>query len=134
MAKTVNRHESYFDEAAKADHEDDTPNWQRKISNHIAYALLAYTALQIFVVIGELGGHDGGMSMLPYLGLVVLIGLVIPVCRKFEKIWERRLESGMSQEAIARQYKFDRIMIWLTAIGFPFLLVAIFRGFSAVSG
>jgi len=128
MAKIADRHESYFDSSARV--ADDTPNWQRKISNHIAYALLAYTGLQIFVVMGEIGG--GGMSMLPYLGLIVLIGLVIPVCRQLEKIWEKRIASGISQGALLRQYNIDRIIIWVAAIGFPFLLVAFFRGISGL--
>ncbi len=132
MAKTADKHESYFDSAQRAARADDTPNWQRKISNHIAYALLAYTGLQIFVVVEAIGGHDNGISMLPYLALVVLVGLIIPVCRKLEKIWEHRIESGWSQQELARQYTIDRIMIWLTAIGFPFLLVAIFKGFSSL--
>ena len=29
-------------------------DWRRKMSDHIAYALLTYTALQIFVTIGAL--------------------------------------------------------------------------------
>ncbi len=104
-------------------HENIQAQWQHKISNHIAFALLAYTGLQIFVVMGAIGGH--GMSMVPYVALVVLVAIVIPLARKLERQWERFLASEPPVPVIVNRYRFDRVRIWGFAIGFPFLIVAL---------
>ena len=49
--------------------------WEKRISNQVAYALLMYTGLQIFVVMQAIRGE--GASILPYMGLVALVGIVI---------------------------------------------------------
>ncbi|MCE2842918.1 MAG: hypothetical protein LW689_09220 [Novosphingobium sp.] len=46
-------------------------DWRKRMSDHIAYALLAYTGLQIFVTMGALNAKSG--SMLPYFALIVLV-------------------------------------------------------------
>ena len=104
--------------------------WERRISNHVAYALLAYTGLQIFVVMGAIKGE--GMSILPYLGLVVLVGLVIPLCRRVEKRWQMLVGSDLSQQDLARAYRGDRLGIWLFAIGFPFAFVLFVKAIAAL--
>ena len=60
-------------------------DWRRRMSNNIAYALLVYTALQIFMTVGSL--HAEGGSLLPYVVLVILVVAIIPACRSFEKRW-----------------------------------------------
>ncbi|WP_373489407.1 hypothetical protein [Blastomonas sp.] len=105
-------------------------SWEKRISNHVAYALLAYTGLQIFVVMGAIKGE--GMSILPYLGLVALVGLVIPLCRRVEKRWQRLGGSDLPHATLARHFSSDRLAIWLFAIGFPFAFVLLARGFAAI--
>lgn len=51
-------------------------DWRRKMSDHIAYALLVYTGLQIFVTISALKASGG--SLLPCLALVVLVAIGLP--------------------------------------------------------
>jgi hypothetical protein len=51
-------------------------DWRKSMSDHIAYALLVYTALQIFVTVGALKGERG--SLLPYFALVILVAAIIP--------------------------------------------------------
>ena len=46
-------------------------DWRKRMSDNIAYALLVYTALQIFMTMGALHGKGG--SILPYFALVVLV-------------------------------------------------------------
>ncbi len=104
--------------------------WDRRISNHVAYALLAYTGLQIFVVMGAIKGE--GMSILPYLGLVVLVGLVIPLCRRVEKRWQTLSRSDASEATLTAAFRSDRLGIWLFAIGFPFAFVALVKGLAAL--
>ena len=98
--------------------------WQRRISIHIAYALIVYTGLQILMVMSVVGRH--GASMLPYAGLVILIALVIPLARRCEKRWERLLAADLPEWDISRLYRRDTVAIWLLAIGVPFLLIALF--------
>lgn len=104
--------------------------WERRISNHVAYALLAYTGLQIFVVMGAIKGE--GMSILPYLGLVVLVGIVIPLCRRVERRWQLLSRSNQSEASLMQTYRGDRLGIWLFAIGFPFAFVALIKGIAAL--
>ncbi|MCB2077891.1 MAG: hypothetical protein KDE55_09370 [Novosphingobium sp.] len=107
----------------RATHQVD---WRRKMSDNIAYALLVYTALQIFVTMGALKAE--GMSLLPYLALIVLVGAIIPACRRFERRWNRLTDEQAHDEALAPYYRRDRLALWLLAIGLPFALTALFKG------
>ena len=101
-------------------------DWRRKMSDNIAYALLVYTALQIFVTMGALKTTGG--SLLPYLALVVLVGAIIPACRRFERRWNRLSDEQASDPALAAYYRRDRLALWLLAIGLPFALTGVFKG------
>ncbi len=100
-------------------------DWRRRMSDHIAYALLVYTALQIFVTIGALKSHNA--SLLPYLALIILVGAIIPACRRFERRWNRLSDEQASDPALSEHYKRDRLALWLLAIGLPFALTALFK-------
>lgn len=100
-------------------------DWRRKMSDHIAYALLVYTALQIFVTIGAL--KAGGGSLLPYLALIILVIAIIPACRRFESRWNRLTDDQAHDPALAPFYKRDRLLLWGLAIGLPFALTALFK-------
>lgn len=101
-------------------------DWRRKMSDHIAYALLVYTALQIFVTMGALKSEEG--SLLPYLALVILVAAIIPACRRFERRWNRLSDEQAADPALAGYYRRDRLALWLMAIGLPFALTALFKG------
>lgn len=105
-------------------------DWRRKMSDHIAYALLVYTALQIFVTIGALKSE--GASLLPYLALIVLVGAIIPACRRFERRWNRLNDKQATDPAMAGYYRRDRMALWLLAIGLPFALTALFKGLALI--
>ena len=117
----VSQH-SLFDHASAARPVD----WRRKMSDHIAYALLVYTALQIFVTMGALRGE--GASLLPYLALIVLVVAIIPACRRFERRWNRLSDVQAADPTLAPFYRRDRLMLWLLAIGLPFVLTGLFKG------
>ncbi|MFN3818416.1 hypothetical protein [Blastomonas sp.] len=104
--------------------------WDRRISNHVAYALLAYTGLQIFVVMGAIRGE--GMSILPYLGLVALVGIVIPLCRRMERRWQGLSRSNLSEAQLLTHYRGDRLGIWMFALGFPFAFILLIKGLAAL--
>ena len=101
-------------------------DWRRRMSDNIAYALLAYTGLQIFVTMGAL--RSDGASLLPYLALVVLVVAIIPACRRFERRWNRLSDDQDADPALASFYRRDRLALWLMAIGLPFALTALFKG------
>lgn len=105
-------------------------DWRRRMSDHIAYGLLVYTALQIFVTVGALKGKGG--SLLPYFALVILVAAIIPACRRFERRWNRLTDAEAADPAFAAQFRHDRLLIWAMAIGLPFLITGVLRGLAAV--
>jgi len=101
-------------------------DWRRRMSDNIAYALLVYTGLQIFVTMGSLRAE--GMSLLPYLALIVLVTAIIPACRRFESRWNRLTDEQAANPDFAVYFRRDRLALWLLAIGLPFAITALFRG------
>ncbi|MDJ0643797.1 MAG: hypothetical protein QNJ15_13365 [Erythrobacter sp.] len=100
-------------------------DWRKAMSDHVAYALLVYTALQIFVTVKAL--EAGSASILPYVALVVLVAGIIPACRWFEKRWTKLDDEHAADMALAGAFRRDTIGLWLLAIGLPFLLTGLFK-------
>lgn len=111
---------------------DKRIRWDKRMSNHCAFALLVYTMLQIFMVVGTIPGK--GMSVAPYLGLLVLVAIIIPFCRKYEKRWEWLQNSGLSDAGLAQRYRIDALILWVLALGLPFLFVMIFKTIGSMIG
>ena len=107
-------------------------DWRRRMSDNIAYALLVYTGLQIFVTMQALKG-DGG-SLLPYLALIILVIAIIPACRRFEKRWNRLSDDQAHDPALRSYYRRDQMWLWLLAIGLPFALTGLFMGLAILFG
>ena len=105
-------------------------DWRRKMSDHVAYGLLVYTGLQIFVTMSAL--KVGAGSILPYFALIVLVVGIIPGCRMFEKRWEGLSDSEAANPEYADRFKRDRLLVWLCAIGLPFAVTGIFKGVEAL--
>ena len=108
--------------------ESDAPralDWRKRMSDNIAYALLVYTGLQIFVTMGALHGLGG--SILPYFTLVMLVAAIIPACRLFEKRWARLNDDQAADPAMRPAYRHDQLMLWLLAIGLPFAVTGLFK-------
>src|SRR6476646_6038211 len=89
-------------------------DWRKRMSNAVAWALLVYTALQIFVTMGAL--HAEGTSMLPYFALVVLVIAIIPACRRFERRWGRLNDDQAADPALSPRFRRDMVALWLLAI------------------
>jgi len=104
-------------------------DWRRKMSDNIAYALLVYTGLQIFVTMGALKAQGG--SLLPYLSLIILVLAIIPACRLFECRWNRLTDGQAQAPGMEPYFRRDRTMLWLLAIGLPFLLTGLFKVLAA---
>lgn len=117
------------DGASQGEHLHEV-DWTKRMSDHVAAALLVYTGMHIFVTMQALNGHHG--SILPYFGLVFLVAAIIPGCRLFEKRWERLAASGASDADLAERYNRDRMLLWLAAIGLPLLVTALVKGVLAL--
>ena len=99
--------------------------WQRRMSDHIASALLVYTVLNIFVTIDALRTKDG--SLIPYSALIILVVAIIPAFRQFERTWNKLSDSDVSNQALEIQFRRDRLILWLLAIGLPFMITGFLR-------
>ena len=100
-------------------------DWKRRMSDHVAYALLVYTGLQIYSTMGALGREHG--SILPYFGLVLLVVAIIPGCRMFEQRWERLGAKDAPPEELKRLFVRDAIELWVIAIGLSFLVTGLIK-------
>jgi hypothetical protein len=100
-------------------------DWRKRMSDNIAYALLVYTGLQIFVTVGAL--KAGSTSLLPYLALIVLVAAIIPACRMFEARWMQISDEAASDPGLRPAYRRDQMLLWTLAIGLPFALTGLFK-------
>lgn len=100
-------------------------DWRKSMSNHVAYALLVYTALQIFLTVKAMS--EGFPSILPYVALVVLVAAVIPLCRWFEKRWTHLDDVEAADESYASAFRRDTINLWVLAVSLPLVLTGIFK-------
>ena len=100
-------------------------DWRKSMSDHVAWALLVYTALQIFVTIKALSA--GLSSTLPYFALVILVAAIIPACRWFEKRWTDLSDEQAADEAYAGAFRRDITGLWALAIILPLALTGLFK-------
>lgn len=100
-------------------------DWRKAMSDHVAYGLLVYTALQIFVTVKALS--EGASGLLPYMALIVLVAGIIPVCRWFEKRWAGLDDQQAADMAYSAEFRRDVVALWAIAIGLPFGLTLIFK-------
>lgn len=113
------------DKQAAALTQPRTRDWRKGMSDHVAYGLLVYTALQIFLTVKALS--EGSSSLLPYLALIVLVAGIIPVCRWFEKRWADLDDAQAQDPAYAAAFRRDALLLWSLAIGLPVALTLIFK-------
>ena len=106
-------------------------DWRTAMSDNIAYALLVYTALQIFMTISAMKKLAEG-SMLPYFSLIVLVAAIIPACRRFERRWDTLSNEQAADPSLRGWFRRDQAFLWLLAIGLPFLLTGLILGFERI--
>ena len=107
-------------------------DWRKRMSDNIAYALLVYTALQIFVTMGMLERKGG--SLLPYFALIILVAAIIPACRRFEKRWNRLSDAQAADPQFVTYYRRDQAWLWSLAIGMPFAVSGLFFAMARLLG
>lgn len=107
-------------------------DWRRSMSNHVASALIVYTALQIFMTVKAL--QDGLPSIFPYVALVLLVAAIIPACRWFEGHWKEISDEAAHDPRLRPAFNRDLAGLWLTAIGLPPLITLVFRVLTGTLG
>ena len=115
---------------AKAAHRHAGEDWRRRISNHVAWGLLVYTGLHIFLTMTQLKSSSG--SILPYFALIVLVVAVIPAARAFEMRWEGLTSGALPDGALEPQFRREVGILWLIAIGLPVFLTFGFQSLAAL--
>ena len=121
---------SHKQDAVKPGRTASNTDWRRAMSDHVAYALLVYTGLQIFMTVKALA--EGFSSILPYAALVILVAAIIPACRWFERRWTDLSEQDAVNPELASAFRRDTIALWILAIGLPFLLTGLVMAIFAV--
>ena len=107
-------------------------DWRKSASDHVAYALLVYTALQIFVTVHAL--RQGAPGLLPYFALALLVIAIIPACRKFEKRWDTLSDEQAVDPSYASAFRSDMFKLWAIALGLPFVLTGLCKLTFAMMG
>jgi hypothetical protein len=131
MAKAVRDHQIDVGQIATPRRGAHLVDWRKAISDNVAYALLVYTALQIFMTIGAMKKLAQGSS-LPYLSLIVLVAAIIPACRRFERRWETLSDEQAHDPSLRGCYRRDQAFLWLMAIGLPFVLTGLILGIERI--
>lgn len=116
------------DRAATAGRQGTT-DWRRAMSDNVAWALLVYTAIQIFLTVGAM--KETGMKTLALFALVLLVAAIIPACRVFERRWRDLDDAAAHDRGLAGAFRRDVVLLWLMAIGLP---VAITLALKAIAG
>lgn len=107
-----------------------TNDWRKAMSDHVAYALLVYTGLQILATMKSMS--NGGSSILPYAALLILVAAIIPACRWFERRWTELSDEDAFNPALASAFRRDTIGLWVLAIGLPVILTLAVKAFFAI--
>lgn len=100
-------------------------DWRKKMSDTVAYGLLVYTGLQIFVTMHEMQGSSA--SILPVFVLVLLVAAIIPLFRNFERRWEHLSDEQAHNPAFKSAFRRDQAKIWALAALLPFIITGGFK-------
>jgi hypothetical protein len=114
-----------LDGDARRQAEGKPVDWRKAMSDNVAYALIVYTGLQIFLTVDAI--KETGLRSLAMLCLIILIVAVIPACHKLDRRWRDLSESDAHDRALAGAFRRDQILLWLVAIGLPFVLTLVFK-------
>lgn len=102
-------------------------DWRAAMSTNVAYALLVYTGLQIFVTVHALA--KGASTALPYFALIVLVAAIIPFCRYFERRWTSLGDDRAFDPALASRFHRDQAVLWTLAIVAPLVMTGLVKLF-----
>ncbi len=102
-------------------------SYAKRISDHVAIALVVYTLALIFITSPAM--HSEGTSILPYFALVGFVAMVIPACRNMERRWQALEKGELGDFNLETRFNIDRIKLWVAALGIPVALSVLFTVF-----
>lgn len=94
-------------------------DYAKRMSSHLAVALVSFALLQIFVV-ARMGG-----SLLLHLGIIITIGLFALAARALERRWVMLSGSGLSDSGLATRFRVDLLQLWSTCLLGPVLWIPV---------
>lgn len=80
--------------------------YAKRISTHLAAALVTFCLLQIFIV-AKMGG-----SLVLHLGIIVAIGGFAMAARGLERRWHMLEQSDLPRGGLALRYRRDLLQLW----------------------
>ncbi|QGY80596.1 hypothetical protein [Sphingorhabdus lacus] len=92
-------------------------SYSKRMSDHVAFALVVYTLALIFLVTPRM--ESDGTSIFPYFLLVLLVALVIAPCRNLERRWQALQATDNGDGSLDRRFNADRAMLWIAAVALP---------------
>ena len=102
-------------------------SYAKRMSDHVAIALVVYTLMLIFLVTPTI--ESSGTSIFPYFVLVLFVGAVIPLCRNLERRWQALNANAYPGDGLETRYYADRLKLWGAAIAIPAVLAVLFTVF-----
>ncbi|ALJ15101.1 hypothetical protein [Sphingopyxis macrogoltabida] len=94
----------------------------RRMTLHTAAALIAFAALQIWLVSSAIAA--GAPSALIVVALVVLLALALPVARSTERRWYHLSRQALASWGLHARFRRDVRRLWVAALTLPFLWVS----------
>jgi hypothetical protein len=94
----------------------------RRMTWHAAAALLAFAALQIWLVMGAVAA--GAPSAFIIVALVILLALALPVARSTERRWYHLSRQALASWGLHARFRRDVRRLWIAALTLPFLWVS----------
>ena len=118
---------------AKAEHAHMRAHksYSKRMSDHVAYALVVYTRMLIFLVTPTM--ETDGTSIFPYFLLVLFVAAVIPAAHGLEKRWQALQASDLGDGSLDTRFAMDRVKLWVAAILIPVGIAEISSGVTAVT-
>jgi cell division protein FtsW (lipid II flippase) len=113
--------------AQQTTHSRAHKSYAKRISDHVAVALVVYTLALIFITSPAMSSE--GTSILPYFMLVVFVAMVIPACRNMERRWQALEKGELNEAGLEGRFNTDRFKLWVAALGIPVLLYVLFTVF-----
>ena len=108
-----------------ADERHHKRDLRKAMSDNVAIALIVYTGLHIFFTVHAM--KEGVSSTAPYFALAILVALIIPACRWFEKRWADISDEQAHGDELTGAFRRDLALLWSLAIGLPLVLTSLFK-------
>jgi hypothetical protein len=89
---------------------------------HAAAALLAFAALQIWLVSSAIAA--GAPSAFTIVALIMLLALAVPVARTIERRWYHLSRQALASWGLHARFRRDVRRLWLAALALPFVWVS----------